>query len=195
MTHWEIIIPALILSVIFIVWPAIQARSIGTLIRNSTITLLVFVGVPLALCAAVISLPFLALLFARNSFIQLISKNFYKNLGRHYVDEPNRITHKKLNVYGSYAGSMDVFLRSGTTEDKALLTDSEWVLIDDYIHNIWLARCGQLSEPLIEKLETSIFNDCASISVVVKLKRMNWENYRANHKKGIFNKFLNWLFP
>ncbi|RZJ56868.1 MAG: hypothetical protein EOO55_04475 [Hymenobacter sp.] len=194
MTIWDFIATALTIIVFLVLCWTFRTR-IGNLIRGIITNILIFIGIPIALCIAVVSLPFLIILFARNLFIKLISSSFYKNPIEYYADGSNKITHKKLNVYGSHTGSMDVFSRSGTTEDKAILTDGDWVLIESYIHDIWLARKGQLSESLYNKLETSIFNDCASISVVVKLKRMKWEYYHDSHKKGIFDKLLNWLFP
>jgi hypothetical protein len=194
MTIWDFL--ALVLTFIaFLTLCWVFKNRLINLIRDVITNILIFIGIPIALCVAVISLPFLITLFIRNLFIKLISISFYKNPSERYKNEPNKITHKKLNVYGSHAGSMDVFSRSGTKEEKAVLTDGDWILIENYIHDIWLARHGQLSESLCNKLEMSIFNDCASISVVVKLRRMKWENYQTNYKKGIFDKLLNWLFP
>ena len=193
MTHWRLILSALIIVIRLIFWPAIQARSVSTLLRNIVIAAAVVIGIPVVLCIAVLSIPFIILLALRNLLIKYFCSKLFA-FKRAFIINDKKITINKLAVYQNYAGSMDAFLRSGTKEDEATMGDKDWVLIDDFIHDIWLAKSGQLSTPSLAQLEMSIFNACASISVVVRLKRMNWQDYHSD-KKGFVDKALNWLFP
>lgn len=193
MTHWGLILSALIIAIRLIFWPAVHARSISTLLRNIVFAFAIVIGIPVALCTAILSIPFIILLILRNIFIKYLYNKLF-TFKKIFAINDKKITVDKLAVYQNYAGSMDVFLRSGTKEDKATISDKDWVLIDDFIYNVWLAKSGQLSTPSLAQFEMSIFNACASISVVVRLKRMNWQYYHTD-KKGFVEKVLNWLFP
>ncbi len=55
------------------------------------------------------------------------------------------ITKEKINIYKNYDGDIDGWARAGNKTEKELMTDKDWIIIDDLLQDIFLLKKGRSS--------------------------------------------------
>jgi len=88
------------------------------------------------------------------------------------------ITLEKLKIYEKYM-DIDFFARSGTQEEKALLSDSEWMQIEHIIDSLFLIKNKSVSEDFEAKIYAEIDE---------KIEPETFDKLEKMVKENIFNK-------
>ncbi len=65
------------------------------------------------------------------------------------------ITKAKIIIYLKYRDA-DIFARCGTLEEKEILNDNDWKLIDDLIQDIHFLKSNLLSSEMKRRIEIRI---------------------------------------
>jgi hypothetical protein len=68
------------------------------------------------------------------------------------------ITINKINIYIKYTGEIDAFATIGTTEEKNIISDEDWMKIDNLLQDIKLLKRKLVSNELRIKIEEQINN-------------------------------------
>lgn len=66
------------------------------------------------------------------------------------------ITKTKLEIYCKYLGDIDAFARIGTSQEKSIITDDEWMLIDELIQDMELIEKKLVSNKMKETINYNI---------------------------------------
>ena len=64
------------------------------------------------------------------------------------------ITKEKISIYKKFGGDSDAWARIGTPEEKKIMSDDDWYIIDSLIQDIIISKTN-----LIQKLKLKIGND------------------------------------
>jgi len=62
------------------------------------------------------------------------------------------ITREKISIYKKYAGDPDAWARMSTSEEKKLMSDDDWFLIDSLIQDIIISQ-SNLNQKLRSKID------------------------------------------
>ena len=85
------------------------------------------------------------------------------------------ITIRKIKIYEKYRGYYDGYYLQNKENIGTVITDKEWIVIRDLIHEIFLVESGNASEEFRERLENKLLLDCDSLETIEYLKNVkNW---------------------
>jgi len=83
------------------------------------------------------------------------------------------ITLRHIEIYKSYEGDGDGFVRCASDEEKAYMTYNHWSLIDDFVQDIFIEKKGlsskHFSENLYKKLQANC-NDQETINQLIQIE-------------------------
>jgi hypothetical protein len=82
------------------------------------------------------------------------------------------LTIKHIELYKSYNGDGDGFVRCASDEEKAYMTYKDWSLIDDFIQDIYLVKKGLASKYFSDNLCEKMQKKCDSQETINKLKQL-----------------------
>ncbi len=82
------------------------------------------------------------------------------------------LTLKHIEIYKSYNGDGDSFVRSASNEDKAYMTYEYWSLIDNFIQDIYLVKKGLASKTFSDNLCKKMCEECDSQETIKELKKL-----------------------
>jgi hypothetical protein len=82
------------------------------------------------------------------------------------------ITIEKINIYKYFNGNIDSWARVGTKEQKAIMNDKDWLLIDDLIQDIRLLEKALVSEIYMKTINERLNENCDSEETISELKKM-----------------------
>jgi len=66
------------------------------------------------------------------------------------------INKNKIQIYKKYSGDIDAFVRMATIQEKQIISDIDWKLIDDIINDIYLESRGLVSLEMKNKIKKKI---------------------------------------
>jgi hypothetical protein len=82
------------------------------------------------------------------------------------------ITLKHIEIYKSFQGDGDGFVRCASNEEKAVMTYKHWSLIDDFVHDLNLVNKGLTSKEYSESLNKRLKENCDNQEIINQLKQL-----------------------
>lgn len=82
------------------------------------------------------------------------------------------ITLKHIEIYKSYNGDGDGFVRCATPEEKAIMDYKHWALIESFILDISLVKKGLASEAYMKAIDERIKENFDSKEAIQALRDM-----------------------
>jgi nitrogen regulatory protein PII-like uncharacterized protein len=82
------------------------------------------------------------------------------------------ITLKHIEIYMSYGGDGDGFVRFATKEEKNIMAYKHWYLIENLIQEICLVKNGLVSEEYSKKIKEQLKENCDSERTITKLEEI-----------------------
>ncbi|SEA68464.1 hypothetical protein SAMN05192529_1492 [Arachidicoccus rhizosphaerae] len=82
------------------------------------------------------------------------------------------ITLKHIEIYKSYNGDGEGFVRCATPEEKAIMDYKRWSLIESLIQDISLIKKGLASEAYIKTIDERLKENCDSKETIQSLRDM-----------------------
>ena len=80
------------------------------------------------------------------------------------------ITIKHLEIYKSYGGNGDYFVRLASKKEQALMDNECWSLINGFIQDFQMIRNGLTSKCFSENLCKKITEKCENEETITQLK-------------------------
>lgn len=56
------------------------------------------------------------------------------------------ISIEKINIYKKYNGDIDAWARVGKKRERAVMSDTDWSLIDEFVQNLEMLKKGLVSK-------------------------------------------------
>jgi hypothetical protein len=82
------------------------------------------------------------------------------------------ITKDKIHIYKSYGGDVDGWARVGSKEEKELMNDEDWFLIEDLLQDISLQNSGNSSKEYSIKIDEKLKEKCSDEEAIKQLKEL-----------------------
>lgn len=82
------------------------------------------------------------------------------------------ITEVKIKIHKKYKGDIDSWARSGTKNEKEVINDIDWYLIDNFLQEIYLVKNKLVSKEFENKLNDKLSKLCENYQVVELLKTL-----------------------
>lgn len=70
------------------------------------------------------------------------------------------ITKEKLKIFMKYDGNIDDWARRSTKNEKAVMSDNDWRVIESLVQDIFLAKKGLASEEFSKNLNDKLNDSC-----------------------------------
>ena len=70
------------------------------------------------------------------------------------------LTKEKIKVYISYNGDIDMWVRTGKANDKTVMNNSDWAMIEQLLQDIHLVEKGLASPEYSKSVNESIQHNC-----------------------------------
>jgi hypothetical protein len=104
------------------------------------------------------------------------------------------ITHYKLNIFVRYGYMIDIWLRTGSPDERTFMSDKDWNAIYLYIDNLNLIKKGLQAEPFLRKSESEILSDCENKDVFNRLQIIAHNYEKDYNKKNWIDRVLDFIF-
>jgi hypothetical protein len=75
-----------------------------------------------------------------------------------------------VNIYKSFNGDIDGWIRIGTPEQRAGMRDKDWLLIDGFLQDIRLVKKGLASDVYMKSIDERLQEICDSEETIKDLK-------------------------
>lgn len=82
------------------------------------------------------------------------------------------ITKEKISIYKYFNGDIDGWARVGTKEQKAIIKDKDWFLIEGFVQDIRLVKKGLASEIYMKAINERLHENCDSEETIQELKEI-----------------------
>jgi len=82
------------------------------------------------------------------------------------------ITLKKIEIYMSYNGDGDRFVRFGNSQEKLIINYEDWSLIESLIQDIRLSKRDLVSEQYLENINKKLEANCDNTDTIIELKML-----------------------
>ncbi|MBX9449612.1 MAG: hypothetical protein KL787_07850 [Taibaiella sp.] len=82
------------------------------------------------------------------------------------------ITIDKIKIYTRFNGDVDGWARVGTKEERSIMNDKDWVLIETFIQDINLVKKGLASDSFIHSINDRLRKNCDSQETIDSLKAL-----------------------
>ena len=70
------------------------------------------------------------------------------------------ITIDKIKIYKRFNGDIDGWVRIGTKEEKSIMNDNDWFMIESFIQDMRLIKKGLASETLVNSIRERLKDNC-----------------------------------
>ena len=80
------------------------------------------------------------------------------------------ITKEKVEIYRRFGGDIDGWARIGTKEEKSIMSDHDWYLIENFIQDISLVRKKLASKDFARSMDERLKENCDSEATINALK-------------------------
>jgi hypothetical protein len=81
------------------------------------------------------------------------------------------LTKEKIKVYISYNGDIDMWVRTGKANDKTVMNNSDWAMIEQLLQDIHLVEKGLASPESSKSVNESIQHNCDNNDTINELKQ------------------------
>lgn len=82
------------------------------------------------------------------------------------------ITKEKIAVYTYFNGDIDGWARAGTRNQKAIMNDKDWLLIEELLQDIRLLKRGLASETYMHSIKKRMSECCDSSNTISELEAL-----------------------
>ncbi len=79
------------------------------------------------------------------------------------------ITINKLKIYQRYNGDVDGWARVGSKEEKSIMSDEDWFLIEGFIQDLNLIKKGLASDTFMNSINERLKGKCDSEETIQAL--------------------------
>jgi hypothetical protein len=80
------------------------------------------------------------------------------------------ITIDKIKIYQRFNGDIDGWARVGTKEEKSIMNDNDWFLIEGFIQDINLVKKGLASNTFLKSINERLEEHCDSEETIQAIK-------------------------
>lgn len=80
------------------------------------------------------------------------------------------ITIDKIKIYKRFNGDVDGWARIGTTEEKSIMSDGDWFLIDGFIQDLSLVKKSLASDGFMKSITQRLNENCDSDETIRAIK-------------------------
>jgi len=81
------------------------------------------------------------------------------------------ITIDKIKIYKRFNGDIDGWARIGTKEEKSIMNDNDWFLIEGFIQDISLVKKGLASDAFMKSINERLKENCDSEETIELIKK------------------------
>jgi hypothetical protein len=89
-----------------------------------------------------------------------------------YIVRQDMITLDKLAIYKRYSGDIDGLARVGTVQEKQIITDNDWFIIDEVLQYFAFKKKGLIGDDYNSKMQSKIDQNISDQEVADELERM-----------------------
>lgn len=82
------------------------------------------------------------------------------------------ITINKIKIYQRYNGDVHGWARVGSKEEKSIMNDEDWFLIEGFIQNINLIKKGLVSDTFINSIIERLKEKCDSEETIQAIRKI-----------------------
>lgn len=82
------------------------------------------------------------------------------------------ITIDKVRIYQRFNGNIDGWARVGTKEEKSIMSDNDWFLIEGFITDIKLVKTGFASDTFVNTMNEKLKKNCDKEETVKALEEI-----------------------
>lgn len=82
------------------------------------------------------------------------------------------ITREKITVYKHFNGDVDGWARAGSRDQKTIMNDKDWQLIDSLLQDIRLIKNGVASESYRQSISKRMLECCDSDEAISELNAL-----------------------
>jgi len=82
------------------------------------------------------------------------------------------ITKNKIEIFKRFNGDIDGWARIGTSEEKSMMNDEDWFLIEGFIQDISLAKKCLASDTFIKSVNERLKENCDNDSTIQAIKEL-----------------------
>jgi len=82
------------------------------------------------------------------------------------------ITINKIRIYNRFNGDVEGWARVGTIEEKSIMNDNDWFLIEQFIQGIEVVNKGLASDTFKELLIERLKESCDSDETIQAIKEI-----------------------
>ncbi len=82
------------------------------------------------------------------------------------------ITIKKVEIYQRFNGDVDGWARVGSKEEKSIMDDEDWFLIDGFIQDIKLVKKGLASDTFMDVINERLNAKCDNEETILAIKSL-----------------------
>lgn len=82
------------------------------------------------------------------------------------------ITIDKIGIYKRFNGDIDGWSRVGTKEEKSIMTDKDWFLIEGFIQDINLVKKSLTSDSFMKLVSERLNENCDTDETIQALKEL-----------------------
>ncbi len=94
------------------------------------------------------------------------------------------ITSKCLDVFQHYDGDIDAWLRLGTADERLVMREEDWHLIQEIIQEVGAIKSGHVSADYITSVSKRLKNICSDQSVLNRLVELAGVQIGQLYMKG-----------
>ena len=102
------------------------------------------------------------------------------------------LTKDKINVYKRYRGDIDRWGRTGSEEELRIMSDSDWLLIDSLLQDIYLINNNLSSDSYTYNVEAKLNESCdcdETVKLIYTLDKKNNSSKTVNFFERVINIF------
>lgn len=82
------------------------------------------------------------------------------------------ITIVKIKIYTRFNGDVDGWARIGTTEEKSIMNNDDWFLIDSFIQDLSLVKKRFASDSFIKSINERLKENCDTDETIQAIKEL-----------------------
>lgn len=80
------------------------------------------------------------------------------------------ITIDKIKIYKRFNGDVDGWARIGTAEEKSIMSDDDWFLIDGFIQDLSLVKKCLASDGFMKSINEKLNENCDTDQTIQEIK-------------------------
>lgn len=82
------------------------------------------------------------------------------------------ITKEKIIIYKHYNGDIDGWARTATRDQKVIINDKDWLLIQGIVQDLMLVKNGFASESYLNAINEKLQANCDNEETIQELRKI-----------------------